>query len=1371
MRHLLTIITIALLTISAQANNFPYRQLTPIPTPHSEELHCLYFDRQGMMWIGTNVGLKSYDGYTMLTIKTGLYSPEIFPSNDILCITQDNNDNLFLGTRNGLVKMHMTDGRTTSYQGLRTIYTLYTAKDGTVWIGTDEGLSRYLPDEDRILTYDHTNTVTITTDGKKSTTDKYSVKSITEDPKGNLFIGTWSHGLLRLSPDRKTYYRYPDFNPKGSAYSLCLDSKGRLWVGTWGYGLLRLDSPYDNHDPKVLPIPYSPNAFNTYYQIVEDPISHTLWASSREGIAIIDRDSAIPQLKTYTTAGNSSLSFANHVTSDSNGNLWVGTANNGIFQFNTHPSPFPQFQLSDDLFTTAIHSVSGLYTPDGRYVWMCVLPFGLACHDTQTASTHVNRQIKGMEHLSDTIMKANFTCFERRYNGELWMGNWSGIVIRTPDTQCRVIDVHNVDYLSENCITSLRQARNHVMWIGQRSGISVVYPNNKGYLLRPHEGNASLDGCDVRGIMEDKKGNIWLATDNNGILRVSNIDNTPSHFKYKQYAPHHKNYLVNDATNLLQDQAGRIWAISNSGGLFLYDEKQDRFDPKSQDYRLDNERILAINEDNDGNLWFTDDRKLTKLTLTNGQPQVTSYGNDDGLQNIFFTVNATTKHDDRLFFNTQKGYFIVNTKQVTATTHRPLNLTITNIYVDNTPISDIDSTARHKITRVNPRYTREITIPHGIRKLEVEFALLTYANTKQNKYAYKLEGYHDQWQYVNSDIRRATFQNLPPDSYQLRVKAIDNNGKWEELPYAITIKVLPPWYATWWAYFLYVVLILAFVLLAMKWYKNYLKTKNKLQMQVIFTNITHELLTPLTVMLAIIDDLRQKAPSHESNYQIMQNSIRRVTLLLREILEVRKAQAGQLKLLVTEGDLAHFLRNITDNLKPMTHLHHVNLTTHIPDGEIRGWFDTDKMDKIISNLPSNAFKYNKEQGEVCVSLHTHDSQAVITISDTGIGIPLDKQRKLYTRFLDGDYRKKGTTGTGIGLSLTLDLVKLHHGEIDCQSQKGKGTTFTITIPLDKDKYLPEEIDDTQQPCIIDQQLIDRIKEEEEMAVDKKGNNQIPESLTATNKKATEDASEPYHVLLVEDNEQLLQTMAQTLRKRYHVLTAKNGRQALNTITKEPLDVVVSDVMMPEMDGIQLTHHVKQDPNYKQLPIILLTVLTSEEDRDKAYDSGADEYIMKPFRMDSLQRRIDNIILNRQRIKERFIAQTEFNIKEQHYSSPDELFIRKAIDNVRKHLDDPDYDRNRFATDMCGSGSTLYNKLRALTGQNIVGFISSIRLKEAYRILQKNPNTPINELATMVGFNTPKYFSKCFKKEFGFLPSDFNDQPMKSAPDDNDHHHK
>ena len=566
--------------------------------------------------------------------------------------------------------------------------------------------------------------------------------------------------------------------------------------------------------------------------------------------------------------------------------------------------------------------------------------------------------------------------------------------------------------------------------------------------------------------------------------------------------------------------------------------------------------------------------------------------------------------------------------------------------------------------------------------------------------------------------------------------------------YAIKIMVLPPWWAKWWAYIIYVFIVGLGVIFGIRWYKNYLKTKNRLQMTVVFTNITHELLTPLTVITAAVDELRNKAPQFDDSYTLMQNNVSRLTRLLRQILEIRKSQAGQLKLLVSKNNIAAFIRDICESIRPMSSIHHNNLIVNIPQNEIFAWFDTDKLDKILFNLLSNAFKYNREGGNVTVELEAKNGKAILKVSDEGIGISPDKLKHLYSRFLDGDYRRMKTLGTGIGLSLTHDLVKLHHGDINCESKSGIGTTFTITIPIRKEDYTEIEI----------------YKEKETIENQQTTYNHESEVTLKDSLHARElQSGDGYKILLVEDNEQLLNIMKRLLGRRYHVATAKNGVQALNIINKEELDIVVTDVMMPVMDGIELTKNIKSSKDFAQLPVIMLTAKTSDTDENIGYETGADDYITKPFKLENLQLRIDSIIANRMRIRERFRQQTEIDqIDEMHYSNPDKTFVEKAMQCVRQNITDAEYNRETFASDMMMSSSTLYNKLRALTGQGIIEFINSIRLKEACNIIKRQPDIQINDIAMKVGFNTPKYFSKCFKKEFGMSPKDYAQNNCSSS---------
>lgn len=901
------------------------------------------------------------------------------------------------------------------------------------------------------------------------------------------------------------------------------------------------------------------------------------------------------------------------------------------------------------------------------------------------------------------------------------------------------------------------------MWIGSRNGMSIVYPENTGYFLTMKEGKKDFSNCDIRNICQDRQGNIWVSTDNEGIIRISGNTRNIRSLKYRQYCPKNGKYAINDAQKCMEDNQGRLWAISNSGGLFLYNKVEDRFEYQNRKLHLPDDQTFSIEGDASGNIWVALNKALAYITWKNQESDhlrnITYFTQEDGLGEIKFSADASYQFGKEIFFGTRAGFFSFPPSAMTKMkNHRNCKLVITDLIIDDVPFAQLDSVLKSDISEEMPHYTKRISIPSNVKKFDIEFSLLTYGNTRKNSYAYQLEGYDEDWQYSKQDEHKATFQNLNAGTYKLHLKANDGYGKWQELPYTITIKVLPPWYASRLAFMLYILMLIGGIFAAARWYKERVKTRNSLQMGVILTNITHELLTPLTVISATIYKLKERAPQYEEDYLVMDSNINRTTRLLRQILEVRKSQAGQLHLLVNRGNLVSFIEEACENIRPMAEHQQIKLKFNKPHSEGTAWFDADKMDKIIYNLLSNAIKYNKVGGKIDVSLSLNREQAVITIADNGIGMSKEKMTHLYTRFFDGDYRKQNMPGTGIGLSLTHDLVKLHHGDIRCESQEGEGTTFTITLPIRKSAYAPDEIDNSDKPNAVNQEAIRQASQETEQ--ESQSASEDKPKLTPVRQSIfiRKNASK---ILVVEDNEELLALMLQVLSKNYHVFTAKNGKQAMNIIMKEELDLVVSDVMMPIMDGIELTKQLKSDKSFWQLPVILLTAKNKEEDKTEAYAAGADAYITKPFKFEELEVRINALLANRKKMIEKIQAEISLQANTEsekqaamHLSDPDQAFITRATEILMQHLADGDYNREAFAKDMAMGESTLYNKVKATTGQTVIAFITSIRLKEAQRIIQSNPNILISDVATQVGFNTPKYFSKCFKKEFGVFPKEY-----------------
>ena len=559
---------------------------------------------------------------------------------------------------------------------------------------------------------------------------------------------------------------------------------------------------------------------------------------------------------------------------------------------------------------------------------------------------------------------------------------------------------------------------------------------------------------------------------------------------------------------------------------------------------------------------------------------------------------------------------------------------------------------------------------------------------------------------------------------------------------------------------LIVILIIAaavgLFLLGRELFQRGVRMKNRLQMSAVYTNITHELLTPLTVISASVDRLREQEPSYSQDYDLMQLNIERMVRLLQQILETSKSQSGELKLLVAQGDIMQYIQKTALCIEPLMAKKGLDFTIKCTPESMMGWIDTDKLDKIIYNLLSNAAKYTQgDTGKVALQVNTNKKydHIIIKVRDNGIGIPQEKMKKLFHRFYDGDYRRQRTMGTGLGLALTRELVYLHGGTIECESTEGEGTTFTVTLPINKESFTSSQIDERNKidiniarSAILD--IATRMQKEE-----------LEEEEPAN--KLDEDA---YKLLVVEDNIELLMLMSQLLSTKYHVETATNGKEAMEIIQKEELDIIISDVMMPVMDGLELTKKIKADPNFQHLPVILLTAKTQEEDRAEALQIGADSYVTKPFKLSDLELRINNIVENRQRVKEEFISKIGEPQPLPHPSvepTADDLFLKRASECVYAHLDDGDYDRNAFASDMGASASTLYNKLRALTGLSVGSFIRDIRMKEAMRIAQNQPDIRISDLAYKVGFKDPKYFSTCFKKDFGMQPTEYIEHLSKA----------
>lgn len=1330
------------------------RVVNTITPPASVEQKCMIIDGQGLLWMGTNSGVKSYDGYRFTSYRSDAKTPDLLPNNSILSLAEDKDGDMWIGIRNGLVCMDKRHGMFATYhlpgEQSRDIYALFVSSDSILWIGTDNGVTTFNPKSRNFQSLGSKGIMLVDDDGKQHPLPYINAKSFAEDELGNIYIGTWSQSIYRLDRHRRVMHRFslPAGDDSGNTYMVALDAHGRLWISTWGNGIKCLTNPTDFTNPGYINLYDGSPSTAINYRIIHDPVTHTIWTCSRYGIGVLDEKDLKGGFKYFHHIANDddrqyTLRNVTDICTDGKGNVWAQTLNDGIFHIHTQRSPFTKTRiLPHDASANRIRSI---YTPDGKTFWFTLAPAGIAHYDKSTGQTLFSSEIPGLESLAYPTVNTHMSSIVKAPDGSIWFANNGYGIVAIKDGKAHLYNSTNSSFVKDNYVKALCCTRNQWMFVGERHHLNWLSPGNESFSLD--------DDLDVVSISEDHTGAIWVTTENKGILKLSGNWLQPSSLRKEYFNPEQYNYAVNDATCIFEDSKQRIWATSNSGGLFRLDEKEGCFRNINDELHWDFDRILSIEEDRQGNLWLTVDDALVCLSLDQeNKPTYTTYTAENGLGNMIFMPNSCYMWGNELYLGSGPNLLCVNTSSALNSNKTPASkMMVTDIIIDGKRYAELPPAMQRQLGNATPPYLHKLTIPAGVNKFSVEFALLSYINASKCKYAYMLEGYDEDWHYVDAEVRQASFENLPSGSYRLHLKAADSYGQWNELAHDIQIRVLPPWYASLWAYIIYICIVVGGLYAAMLWYRERLRTMNRLQMTEVFTNIAHELLTPLAIISASAENIVSKHPELSEHTSLIHNNLNRLTYMLRQILEVRKSQEGKLQLQVSEGMLGVFCHNACQNIVPILSRKRLTLVQSIACDKKMAWFDEDKVEKILYNLLSNAVKYSNNGGRITVGVHFKDDKGIITVSDTGIGIPEEKMKHLYSRFLDGDYRRMGTMGTGIGLSLVHDLVKLHHGEISCESEVGKGTAFTITLPISRESYQEDEVE--KEYAITDSDSTGSTGKAVQEAPEIIGS--FPSEARDEDAKEKQDKSHKEHsVLIVEDNGELLRQMSSLLAPYFNVKTAVNGERAQRIIEKTPLDIVVTDVMMPVMDGIELTRWIKQSSDYAQLPVIMLTAKTQGDDRNEGYRAEADAYLTKPFRMEDLRLRIMNIIKNRELVRQRFQRLTDFDVEEQHYSSPEKVFVENVIAKIKENITNSEYGREQLAADMCISSSSLYNKLRSTTGQNITGFINSIRLKEACRILRQKPDIRINELSYMVGFTTPRYFSQCFKKEFGMTVKDY-----------------
>jgi signal transduction histidine kinase/AraC-like DNA-binding protein/AmiR/NasT family two-component response regulator len=817
------------------------------------------------------------------------------------------------------------------------------------------------------------------------------------------------------------------------------------------------------------------------------------------------------------------------------------------------------------------------------------------------------------------------------------------------------------------------------------------------------------------------------------------------------------------------DNSNVLWIGTSGGGLNRFERKTEIFSHFTVDDGLPDNVIYGILEDDHRNLWLSTDNGLSRFN-----PDTKLFRNfdvNDGLLGNQFNPGACSKNiNGEMLFGSTKGLIAFHPDSLIDNPHIP-NIVITDFQLFNKPVKiEKKNTAENDENYKLPAAVsqlKKIKLTYQENIFSFEFAALDYRSPNKNQYVYMLEGLESDWNYTDYTRRYATYTNLDPGEYTFRVKGSNNDGIWNEKGTSIQIIISPPWWKTNLVYAFYLLVVGSIVFATWRAQLRRIRLKQQLKMEHFeseklrevdqlksrfFTNISHEFRTPLTLIIGSVKQMLAGdfIGNFKEQYRMIIRNGERLLKLINEILDLSKLESGQMKLQVVETDIVQFLKGIVLNFSPLADRKKVTLKFKSTEDELIGYVDHDKLEKIVTNLLSNAFKFTPEEGKIIVSISplvppllrgdAEGRGVEIKISNTGPGIPADRIDKIFDRFYQSDdnYKKDGE-GTGVGLALAKELVELCRWEISVSSIPDKRTTFIITLPVAKECFKADEI----------MEKTESAGRKPETGIESGSDIQFPDSVLPS---PVSVKSSPV-LLIVEDNPDVTAYISSFMKHDYLIVTAENGEEGLKKSLDTYPDLIISDVMMPEMDGFEFCQKVKSDECISHIPVILLTAKADLDSKIKGLEFGADDYISKPFEADELKVRSKNLIEQRIKLREKFSRMIEIKPGEIAASSMDEQFLQRLLDIFENHISDPDYNTESFAREIGMSRSNLYRKIQALTNQSTHNFFQSLRLKRAAQLLRKRSAT-ISEIAYAVGFNSPSYFSKVFRKHFDQSPSDF-----------------
>ncbi|MBO9616542.1 MAG: response regulator [Dyadobacter sp.] len=1328
-------------------------------------IKVVYRDETGFLWIGTESGLNRFDGYTIRVFRND--------ASDATSLFDDDITGLFkmpagkmgvLTSRGPCIYDPATESFSRPLQGFQA-YSIRKPADlkeivpdskGNYWfIIQNDGLTCYNEKSKKAFSIRHT-------DRDTTSIASNDVTSIVQHPDGTYWVAH-SNGLVENIVVGKQGVRvvkrlnfFQDRKARKEDLLHCklvLDGDGDIWVYPTNF-----DMGVAYWNKQLGKVQYLGKTFGSprlsssmITGVVTDPDGDVWISNGQTGIDVLNKKTRSVTNMRHASDNENGLSH-NSITTllkDTEGVIWVGTYKSGLHYFHKNSKRFPLVNRHTMPYGLPFEDINAFVEDAKGNLWLGSNGGGLMYYDRSTGKFTTYRYDPGNPRSlsSDVVVSL---CLDHK--NRLWIGTFLG-GLNCFDGQRFTryqYDPAKPQSLPGRSVWEIFEDSQRRLWVGTLDGGLCLYNRpSDNFTKYRHPDQRALYSTYVPTIFEDSEGNMWFGT-STGIDVLKKTSGALVHFETEKGNP--SSIASNDIFGILQDTRGRIW-IGSRGGLSLWLPESGTFVNYSEKNGLPHNAILSMAEDGDGRLWLGTPNGLSCATISQGKGRLQltfrNYSEMDGLQGRQFNEDAAFRtRGGELLFGGANGFNIFRPRELGGNKVVP-RLAFTDFQLFNRSVRPGAAVGGRQILSSSITTNPSIVLQAGENVFSIEFAALNFIQAGKSQYKYKLEGFNDDWLPADANNRKVTFTNLDAGDYVFRVIASNNDGLWNREGISLHIKVLPPFWRSPIAYALYAIAIALLLLAALKLTQerermkfaimqtreearrsqelDMLKTK-------FFTNVSHELRTPLSLILAPVEKLSEKAvdAQERKQFDLIQRNARRLLNMVNQLLDFRKLEVNEIRFQPSGGDIVQFVKSTVFSFSDLSEKRAIQLAFHSNVAALETLFDHDKLEKILFNLLSNAIKFTLGPGEVTVTVDIRESGencvAEISVEDTGIGIAPEKHELIFERFFQSDLPNTIINqGSGIGLAITREFVRIHGGTIRVESEPGKGSCFVVELPLKK----------------LTGAVVHGII-----------NEPVKSDVLAEGVQAEQKQTDKPLILIVEDNEDFRFYLKDNLKVHYTVMEASTGEEGWNkTIAQRPV-LIVTDIMMPGLNGLDFCKMVKADPRVCQTPVILLTARSEDEQFLEGFQAGADDYIPKPFNFQVLESRIQNLISSRQQLKTLFSSGSGIKASEIEVAPADQLFIHEMIQAIERHISEPDFSVVDLAREMGVGRSQFFKRVQAVTGKSPLEVIREIRLQHAAQLLEKS-QLSVSEIAYQVGFNNPKYFARYFRELYQVLPSEYS----------------